>query len=138
MIIEDPRDITVNGNSLAGSADRWLASGGAIAIDGKTVCRSCNPNRARSVVHMIGAWSCEKRLLLAQIAPHAKSCESAAGLKLLDLLSLKDTIVTTGTLNCQRDIVRQIVGRGGEYALALKGNHLALHADLSQLLDQHR
>jgi predicted transposase YbfD/YdcC len=111
--------------------------GGVIAIDGKTLCRSSDPNRARSVAHMISAWCCEKRLVLAQIATDTKSGERAAVLKLLDLLSLKGTIVTTDALNCQRKIARQIVARGGEYVLALKGNHPALHADVRQLLDQH-
>jgi predicted transposase YbfD/YdcC len=112
--------------------------GGVIAINGKTACRSSDPNRARSVVHMISAWCCEKRLVLAQIATHASLARARPVMKLLDLLSLKGTIVTTDALNCQRNIARQIVGRGGEYVLALKGNHRALHADVSQLLDQHK
>ena len=46
--------------------------------------------------------------------------------------------MTTDALNCQRDVARQIVERGGDYALALKGNHRALYADVSQLLDEPR
>jgi predicted transposase YbfD/YdcC len=48
---------------------------------------------------------------------------------------LKGTIVTTDALNCQRDIARHIVERGGDYTLALKGNHRALHADVSLLFE---
>ena len=110
---------------------------GVIAIDGKTLCRSSDPPRARSTaLHMISAWCCEKRLVLAQIAIDTKSHESAAVLKLLDFLSLKGRIVTTDALNCQREIARQIVERGGDYVLALKGNHRALHAEVGRLLDQ--
>lgn len=111
---------------------------GVIAIDGKTLHRSSDPNRARSALHMISAWSCDKRLVLAQIAADAKSGESAAVLKLLELLSLSGTIVTTDALNCQRDIARRIVDQEGDYLLALKGNHRALHADVRQLFeDRH-
>ena len=114
-------------------------SRGVIAIDGKTVFRSSDPRRARSsALHMISAWCCERRLVLAQIAIDAKSHESAGVLKLLDCLSLAGRIVTTDALNCRRDIARQIVARGGEYALALKRNHRKLHAEVSHMLKQPR
>lgn len=110
---------------------------GVIAIDGKTLCRSSDAGRARSAaLHMISAWCCEQRLVLAQIATDTKSRESAAVLKLLDFLSLKGRIVTTDALNCQREIARRIVAKGGDYALALKGNHRALHDEVGQLLKQ--
>ncbi len=111
---------------------------GVIAIDGKTLRRSLDPSRARSALHMISAWCCDKRLVLAQIATNAKSNESAAVLKLLEFLSLKGAIVTADALNCQREIARRIVEKGGDYVLALKANHRALHADVSQLLDDTR
>lgn len=111
------------------------SGGGVIAIDGKTLRRTSDPRRVRSALHMISAWCCDKRLVLAQIATDAKSRESAAVLKLLDFLSLKDTIITADALNCQREIARRIVERGGDYVLALKGNHRALHADVGQLLE---
>src|SRR5438270_13632553 len=57
---------------------------GVIAIDGKTLRRSLDPSRARSTLHMISAWCCDKRLVLAQIATNTKSNESAAVLKLLE------------------------------------------------------
>jgi predicted transposase YbfD/YdcC len=112
--------------------------GGVIAIDGKTLHRLSDPRRARSALHMISAWCCDKRLVLAQIATDAKVHERAAVLELLELLSLRGSIVTTDALNCQREIARRIVDRGGDYVLALKGNHRTLHADVSQLLAQPR
>jgi predicted transposase YbfD/YdcC len=109
-----------------------------IAIDGKALPRPSDPHRAGSALHMISAWSCEKRLVLAQIAADHKSRESAAVLELLKFLSLRGTTVTTDALNRRRDIVRQIVEKGGDYALALKGNHRAQHADVSLLLKDPR
>ncbi len=70
--------------------------------------------------------------MLAQIATDAKSNETAAVAKLLKMLSLKGTIVTTDALNCQRQIAQQIIDQGGDYVLALKRNHRALHADVNQ------
>ena len=64
-----------------------------------------------------------------------KSNEITAVPKLLELLSLKGAIITTDALNCQRAIAGQIVRQGADYALALKGNQQALHADVSLFFD---
>jgi hypothetical protein len=91
---------------------------GTVAIDGKVLRRSFDRASGKSPLHMVSAWGCEQRMVLAQIATDAKSNEITAVAKLLDMLSLKGTIVTTNALNCQR----KIVDKGGDYALALKGN----------------
>jgi predicted transposase YbfD/YdcC len=74
-------------------------------------------------------------MVLAQIATDAKSNEITAVPKLLEMLSLKGTIVTVDALNCQRSIADQIVRQGGDYALALKGNQGSLHDDVRLYLD---
>ena len=84
----------------------------------------------KSPLHMVAAWGCEQRLVLAQIATDAKSNEITAVPKLLEMLRLKGTIVTADALNCQRAIAQQIVDQGGDYALALKGNQGTLHDDV--------
>ena len=108
---------------------------GVVAIDGKVLRRSFDRASGKSALHMVSAWGCEQRLVLAQIATDAKSNEITAVPKLLEMLSLKGTIVTADALNCQRDIAQQIVDQGGDYALALKGNQATLHDDVSRFLD---
>jgi predicted transposase YbfD/YdcC len=108
---------------------------GVIAIDGKVLRRSFDRASGKSALHMVSAWGCEQRMVLAQIATDAKSNEITAVPNLLKLLSLKGTIVTADALNCQRAIANQIVEQGGDYALALKGNQGTLHADVSLYLD---
>src|SRR3954467_5035381 len=107
---------------------------GVVAIDGKVLRRSFDRVRGQSALHMVSAWGCQQRLVLAQIATDAKSNEITAVPKLLEMLSLKGTIVTTEALNCQRAIAQQIVDQGGDYVLALKGNQGTLHEDLSTFL----
>ncbi len=106
-----------------------------MAIDGKVLRRSFDRASGKSALHMVSAWGCEQRLVLAQIATDAKSNEITAVPKLLEMLSLKGTIVTTDALNCQRAIAQQIVDQGGDYALALKGNQGTLHDDVMLFLD---
>ena len=108
---------------------------GVVAIDGKVLRRSFDRASGKSALHMVSAWGCEQRMVLAQIATDAKSNEITAVPKLLEMLSLKGTIVTTDALNCQRAIAQQIVDQGGDYVLALKGNQGSLHDDVSTFLD---
>ena len=108
---------------------------GVIAIDGKVVRRSFDKASGKSALHMVSAWGCDQRLVLAQIAAEAKSNEITAVPKLLRLLCLEGTIVTVDALNCQREIAQQIIEQGGDYAMALKGNQGTLHDDVSAFLD---
>jgi predicted transposase YbfD/YdcC len=108
---------------------------GVVAIDGKVLRRSFDRASGKSPLHMVSAWGCEQRLVLAQIATDAKSNEITAVPELLKMLSLKGTIVTADALNCQRAIAQQIVDQGGDYALALKGNQGTLLADVRLHLD---
>jgi predicted transposase YbfD/YdcC len=106
-----------------------------VAIDGKVLRRSFDRASGKSPLHMVSAWGCEQRLVLAQIATDAKSNEITAVPELLKMLSLKGAIVTTDALNCQRVIAQQIIDQGGDDALALKGNQGTLHDDVSTYLD---
>jgi len=84
---------------------------------------------------MVSAWGCEASLALAQVATDAKSNEITAVPKLLAMLALNGTIVTTDALNCQRAIAAQIVAQGGDDAVPLKENQPSLLADVSLFLD---
>ncbi len=108
---------------------------GVVAIDGKVLRRSFDKASGKSPLHMVSAWGCEQRLVLAQIAADAKSNEITAVPKLLEMLKLKGTIVTTDALNCQRAIAERIVDRDGDYALALKANQPRLHGDVVLIFD---
>jgi len=108
---------------------------GVVAIDGKVLRRSFDRASGKSALCMVSAWGCEQRLVLAQIATDAKSNEITAVPKLLEMLALKDTIVTADALHCQRDTAAQIVEQGGEYALALKANQSAMYDDVKLFFD---
>ena len=52
---------------------------GVVAIDGKVLRRSFDAASGKSALHMVTAWGCDQRLVLAQIATDAKSNEITAG-----------------------------------------------------------
>jgi predicted transposase YbfD/YdcC len=108
---------------------------GVVAIDGKTLRRSFDTAAGSSPLHLVSAWACEQRLVLGQLAVDGKSNEITAIPRLLDLLSLKGTIVTADAPHCQRATAGQVVDQGGDYVLALTGNQGTLFDDVRLFLD---
>jgi predicted transposase YbfD/YdcC len=64
----------------------------------------------------------------------SKSNEITAIPKLLKMLEVKGCIVTIDAMGTQTKIAQQIVERGGDYVLALKGNQGNLCEDVDYLL----
>lgn len=98
-----------------------------VAIDGKTLRGSFDKAAGKNPLHLVSAWACDARVTLGQIAVDTKSNEITAIPLLLELLELKGATVTIDAMGCQKEIAAKIIDRGGEYVLALKGNHEKLH-----------
>jgi predicted transposase YbfD/YdcC len=115
---------------------QWTASvnahteGEVIALDGKTARCSANAATAQPALHLVSAWAAANRLVLAQVPTEAHSNEITALPELLRLLYVRGCIVTIDAAGCQRALAQQIRGQGGDYVLALKGNHPTLHQDV--------
>lgn len=109
------------------------ASGGRIvAIDGKTLRRSMDRSSGKGPLHMVSAWASEQHISLGQLAVDSKSNEITAIPQVLELLELEGAFVTIDAMGCQKEIARQIVARGGDYCLAVKGNQGHLREDLEE------
>lgn len=117
---------------LVNCVAQWLDDigrdlGQHIAIDGKTLRGSFDTAAGRNPLHLVSAWATEARLTLGQVAVDSKSNEITAIPLLLELLDLKGATVTIDAMGCQKEIAAKIVDGGGDYVLALKGNHKHLH-----------
>jgi len=108
--------------------------GGVIALDGKTICNSGSGEE--KAIHLVSAFSVENDLVLGQLATEAKSNEITAFPLLIQLLDLKDAIVTIDAAGCQKEVASQILENGGDYVLALKGNQGKLHAEVENFFSQ--
>ena len=104
--------------------------GEVVAVDGKTLRRSHNRSADKKPIHMVSAWACQNRMVLGQVKTAEKSNEITAIPQLLQLLDLHGCIVTIDAMGCQRSIAEQIIEKGAEYVLALKGNQGNLHDDI--------
>ena len=112
-----------------------VTQGQVIAIDGKTLRRSYDRGSGKAAIHMVSAWANANRLVLGQVKTDDKSNEITAIPKLLQLLEVKGCIVTIDAMGCQRAIAAQIIQRGGDYVLALKGNQPGLYEAVRQFFD---
>jgi len=110
-----------------------LTDGEVVAIDGKTICGSGGPGRAKSAVHIVSAYATGARLCLGQQAVGQKSNEITAIPRLLSLLSIKGCTVTIDAMGCQREIARQIVESKAHYVLAVKDNNRELAEQVSKM-----
>jgi predicted transposase YbfD/YdcC len=101
-----------------------------IAIDGKTVRGSFDRKHGRSPLHLVSAYATEHGLVLAQRAAEEKRGELTVLPDLLDGLDLEGCLVSLDALACRPEVAERIVGRGGDYLLALKGNRRKAHAEV--------
>lgn len=108
--------------------------GRIIAIDGKTVRGSIDGER--KPIHLVNAWVDENDLILGQLKTSEKSNEITAIPELLDLLFLKDSIVTIDAMGTQKKIAEKIVNKKGDYVLALKGNHETFHKEVEDYMTE--
>jgi predicted transposase YbfD/YdcC len=111
------------------------AAGGnrQIALDGKAMRGAFQKGRQFAPRMMVSAWGAELRLTLAAM-PVAGGNEAKAAIELLKLVDLRGATVTADALHCSAQMAQEITRRGGNYALALKGNQAPLRADAEQRL----
>jgi predicted transposase YbfD/YdcC len=122
---------------LRGARQAAPAAGEVIALDGKTLRRTFDRARGLGALHLVSAWATANGLTLGQVAVGAKSNEVTAIPELIELLDLKDCVVTIDAAGCQKDIAAQIVAKEADYVLALKENHPTLYGQVSDyFLDQ--
>ncbi|MDO5114875.1 MAG: ISAs1 family transposase [Synergistaceae bacterium] len=98
-----------------------------IAVDGKTIRGSGNAEHG--AYHVVSAFVAENQIALGEITVPEKTNEITAVPELLELIDVKDAIITADAMSCQKKIVEKICEKGADYVIGLKGNQSALHDD---------
>jgi predicted transposase YbfD/YdcC len=101
---------------------------GVVALDGKALRRGYERGKSHMPPVMVTAWAAQTRMALANLLAPGNN-EAAGALQLVELIQLKGCVVTADALHCHRAMAKAIVGRGGDYVLAVKDNQPALLAD---------
>ncbi len=105
-----------------------------IAIDGKC-CRGSGGD-GESAINVVNAWASENRLILGVLSVQGKGREIKGVQELLKGLVLKNAIVTTDALNCQKETAEAIIKGQGDYVLALKKNQPTMYNEFTMFLDE--
>jgi len=103
------------------------AKGELIAIDGKVLRSSYNRDDRQSTIHMVSAFASANGMVLGQVKTDAKSNEINAIPELLALLDMTGCLISIDAMGCQTEIAAQIVNKGSDYLLSVKGNQETLH-----------
>lgn len=107
-----------------------------LAIDGKTLRRSHDRQRGLGALHSVSVWASDFGLTLAQVACDDKSNEITAIPAVLKLVDIRGAIITIDAMGTQKAIASEIIDRGGDYVLALKGNQETLHQGAINYIDE--
>lgn len=108
---------------------------GVVSLDGKALRRSFDAASGKAAIHMVSAWAGHNAMVFGQVAADEKSNEITALPRLLGMLDIKGLTITIDAAGCQKAITEQIVGKGGEYALAVKDNQPTLHEDIKGVFE---
>ncbi len=122
-------------NNLLGSVGSGKE---VIPIDGKTLKGSYDRNQGIKALHLVTAWASEQKLILGQVKVEDHSNEITAIPALLELLDLKDTIITIDAMGTQKEIIKQIHSKKADYVVSLKGNHPTLFNQVKQWFVQNQ
>lgn len=118
-----------------GEQARLDVPGGQLAVDGKSLRRAYAKGCAHMPPLVVTVFACDTFMSLSQTVA-AKGGEAEAAIAALELLSLKDCIVTADALHCHRRMTKAISDGGGHYVIAIKGNQSKLAAEADAALDK--
>src|SRR5437588_2317416 len=79
-------------------------TGDWVHLDGKALRGTRSTAKGLGALHLVSAWASQQGLTLGQVAVEAKSNEITAIPQLLELLDLRDKVVTIDAAGCQKDI----------------------------------
>jgi predicted transposase YbfD/YdcC len=117
----------------AGRANNNAKNG--IHIDGKAIRGSASPSKGERAIIMVSAWASTYGACFGQVAVDKKSNEITAIPKLLNILNLENSVVTIDAMGCQKKITGNIVDKGGDYVLSLKGNQEQIYEDVKTFFE---
>jgi predicted transposase YbfD/YdcC len=97
-----------------------------LALDGKTICNSGFDRP----FHILHAWCVQNKLLLMQKKVDQKTNEITAMPVVLEMLDIKNAVITIDAMGAQREICKLIIDKEGDYVIGLKENQPSLYEDV--------
>jgi transposase DDE domain len=111
-----------------------LKEGEYISIDGKTLRGSGNEEKNIFPLHLLHAYSHKNGIVIGQKECKTdKENEISCCPELLDMLKIKDALITTDAMMCQKEICKKIIDKECGYVLAVKKNHPTMFEEIKEL-----
>src|SRR5437867_10112805 len=101
-----------------------------IAIDGKELHHSLDPDDDFANLRLISAWSVEHGLVLGQVAVDDESNEITAAPTILQVVDVEGCDLTADALHCQTDFVEDVIDAKAAYTIAVKANQKTFYNDI--------
>ena len=117
---------------------RWIEqeldipAGSYVSLDGKSLRRGGDKETGIDPLHLLRAYSHKLGVVIGQMeCSSEKTNEIPIAEKLIQILKIKDVIITADALLCQKEIVKKIA-KDNDYILALKGNHQLMEQEVKE------
>lgn len=108
-----------------------------IAFDGKTLRHSFNGDR-KTALHSVSAYAVEQGLVLAQCKSLSKKNEVSTVMELIELLELKDCVITADAMHCLKKVTKAVDKKNGDYVLQVKNNQGKLSEEIKAYFHKTR
>lgn len=108
------------------------SSNKVIAIDGKAVKSAAEKG---NIPYIVSAYLIDIGLSFCQVKTDSKSNEITAIPELIEILDIKDSIISIDAIGTQKNIVSKIVQKEGHYCLNLKENHKTMYQEVKEYFD---
>lgn len=101
-----------------------------IHIDGKAIKSATNRIKKGNTPYIVSAFLGNIGISIGQVKVDTKSSEHTAIPKLLDLINIKDSVITIDAIGTQKKIIDKIIEKDGDYCLNVKNNQKELLDDI--------
>lgn len=108
-----------------------------ISIDGKAIRSTNNYGDPEKALQIVTAYDINSRIPVAQTEIKDKTNEITAGREILNMFEVTGAIITADAIHCQKETIKQIVDKGGDYIIQIKENQKNLYKDISLLFDDN-
>lgn len=108
-------------NWLENTREKFGVQKRVLALDGKSL-RGVAWKINDSQLHILNAWDASENKFAGQLTIESKTNEITAAPEILNMLNLKNTIITVDAIMTQKEVAKTTIDNGGDYVMALKGN----------------
>lgn len=106
-----------------------------IMLDGKAIKSTDAIQTIETMMNIVTAYT-DTGISLGQITVDGKSNEIPAVRNLIDILDVKNMVITADAMHCQKETAQRIIENHGDYVLQLKANQGNFYQDVYAMFDK--